>query len=46
MNLLGKRYKCEQCGTELLCLSGGAGSFCCCEAEMGIVEAEPLPSAD
>lgn len=45
-NLLGKRYKCEQCETEVLCLSGGAGTFECCDAPLTVVETEPLPSAD
>lgn len=45
-NLLGKRYKCESCGTEVLCLSGGAGTFACCGATLVAVETEPLPSAD
>lgn len=45
-NLLGKRYRCETCKTEVLCLSGGQGTFTCCEAPMVEVKTEPLPSAD
>jgi desulfoferrodoxin-like iron-binding protein len=45
-NLLGKRYRCETCNTEVLCLSGGRGAFTCCDQPMAVVETEPLPSAD
>jgi len=47
-NVLGKRYMCETCGTEVLCNKAGAGSsgLECCEGEMKIKEAKPLPSSD
>jgi ribosomal protein L37AE/L43A len=43
---LGKRYLCETCGTEVLCNKPGAGSIVCCDKEMAIKEAKPLPSSD
>jgi hypothetical protein len=46
-NALGKRYICETCGTEVLCNKAGpGGELQCCEGEMKIKEAKPLPSSD
>jgi hypothetical protein len=45
-NQLGKRYRCETCGTELLCLSRGDGTFECHGAAMTVVEVKSLPSSD
>jgi hypothetical protein len=45
-NALGKRYMCEKCGTEVLCNKAGSGSLECCEGEMKLKEAKPLPSSD
>jgi hypothetical protein len=45
-NALGKRYMCDKCGTEVLCNKAGAGSLECCEGEMKLKEAKPLPSSD
>jgi len=46
-NVLGKRYLCEKCGTEVLCNKAGPGELECCErAPMTIKEAKPLPSSD
>ncbi len=45
-NVLGKRYQCEKCGTEVLCNKAGNGALECCEAAMKIKEAKPLPSSD
>ena len=45
-NTLGKRYVCEKCGTEVLCNKGGPGTFECCDGQMKIKEAKPLPSSD
>jgi Desulfoferrodoxin, N-terminal domain len=45
-NMLGKRYQCEKCGTEVLCNKAGPGKLECCETEMKIKEAKPLPSSD
>jgi hypothetical protein len=46
MNQLGKRYKCEVCGTEVLCTKAGEGTFECCDKGMKAVEPKPLPSSD
>ena len=46
MSQLGKRYKCEVCGTEILCTKPGEGVFECCDKEMKLVEPRPLPSSD
>jgi hypothetical protein len=43
---LGKRYRCEVCGTELLCTKSGDGVLICCEKEMKVQEPKPLPSSD
>jgi desulfoferrodoxin len=45
-NQLGKRYKCETCGTEALCTRNGDGIIFCCEKEMTMVQPRPLPSSD
>jgi hypothetical protein len=45
-NVLGKRYLCEKCATEVLCNKAGTGSFECCEVEMKLKEAKALPSSD
>jgi|WetSurMetagenome_2_1015567.scaffolds.fasta_scaffold32524_4 hypothetical protein len=46
MSQLGKRYKCEVCGTEILCTKAGEGKLECCEKEMKVQEPKPLPSSD
>ncbi len=43
---LGKRYLCEACGTEILCNKAGGGNVMCCDHEMKLKEAKPLPSSD
>ena len=45
-NVLGKRYICEACGTEALCNKAGSGVIQCCDQEMKLKEAKPLPSSD
>ncbi len=45
-NQPGKRYKCQNCGTEVLCVTGGDGKFECCGAPIGEFELEPLPAGD
>jgi hypothetical protein len=45
-NQLGKRYRCEKCGTELLCLTRGDGTFECHGVAMAVVEVKSLPSSD
>jgi len=46
MNQLGKRFKCEICGTEVLCTKAGEGTVVCCGQEMKIQKPRPLPSSD
>jgi desulfoferrodoxin-like iron-binding protein len=45
-NQLGKRFKCETCGTEVLCIKSGNGDAHCCGAPMKLMEPKVLPSAD
>lgn len=45
-NLLGKRFKCEVCGTEVLCTKAGEGTVTCCGKEMVMQKPKPLPSSD
>jgi hypothetical protein len=43
---LGKRYLCDACGAEVLCNKPGSGELTCCDHEMRLKEAKPLPSSD
>jgi len=43
---LGKRYRCEVCGTEALCTKAGEGKLTCCDQEMQVQEARAIPSSD
>ncbi len=45
-NLLGKRFVCENCGSQVLCTKAGEGAVHCCSAEMTLQQPKPLPSAD
>jgi len=45
-NQLGKRYRCQICGTEVLCTKAGEGVVTCCGQEMEIQEPRPIPSSD
>ena len=46
MAQLGKRYRCDVCGTEALCTKAGEGNPVCCDQEMQTQEPKPLPSSD
>ena len=46
MNMLGKRYRCQECGTEALCTKPGEGEVMCCEKAMVVQEPKPIPSSD
>ena len=46
MAQLGKRFRCETCGTEVLCTKAAEGNPICCNQEMKIQEPKPLPSSD
>jgi desulfoferrodoxin-like iron-binding protein len=43
---LGKRYKCEVCGTEALSTKPGEGTLTCCDQEMKLQEPKTIPSSD
>jgi desulfoferrodoxin-like iron-binding protein len=43
---LGKRYRCEKCGTEILCVKSGEGALTCCDQEMEVQEPKAIPSSD
>ena len=45
-SLLGKRYRCETCGTEVLCTKPGEGVAVCCGNNMVEQQPKPLPSSD
>ncbi len=45
-NELGKRYKCNVCGTEILCTKTGEGAATCCGQEMELQQPKALPSSD
>jgi Desulfoferrodoxin, N-terminal domain len=46
VNQMGKRYRCDVCGTEVMCVKGGSGRFHCHAAAMDLLTAKPLPSSD
>ncbi len=46
MNQLGKRFKCETCGTEILCTRAGEGVVTCDNKEMSLQQPKALPSSD
>lgn len=46
MSQLGKRYRCENCNTEVLCTKVGEGNPVCCGKEMALQQPNPLPSSD
>lgn len=43
---VGKRYKCESCGTELLVTKAADGSLSCCSNPMELVQPKQTASAD
>jgi DNA-directed RNA polymerase subunit RPC12/RpoP len=45
-NQLGKRYRCEECGSEVMCMKRGDGHFECHGTPMKVVELEALPASD
>ena len=45
-NQLGKRFHCETCGTEVLCIKAGGGDVECCGKAMTLLQPKVLPSAD
>ena len=45
-NQPGKRFQCETCGSEVLCIKAGEGEICCCGKAMDLMQPKVLPSAD
>ncbi len=45
-NKIGKRYTCEKCASEVICVKKGDGEFSCHGTPMTMVSAKPLPSSD
>lgn len=45
-NKLGKRYRCDTCGVEILCVQAGPGRFACHGRPMEVIELAPLPASD
>jgi desulfoferrodoxin-like iron-binding protein len=43
---LGKRYRCEVCGTEILCVKPGDGKMECCGKEMQPVQPKNIAGSD
>ena len=43
---VGKRYQCEQCGTEVLVTKPSQGALTCCVGEMNLLEPKKTASAD
>jgi len=43
---LGKRYRCQVCGTEVLCVKAGPENIVCCDQEMELQEPKTIPSSD
>ena len=43
---LGKRYECENCGTQVLATKATDGTLNCCDKEMDLQGQRRVPSAD
>ncbi|UCB43684.1 MAG: hypothetical protein JSV77_03290 [Dehalococcoidales bacterium] len=43
---LGKRYRCQTCGTEILCVKAGDGEVTCCGQEVELQQPKAIPSSD
>ena len=43
---LGKRYECENCGTQVLATKASEGALHCCDKEMVLQGQRRVPSAD
>jgi hypothetical protein len=43
---LGKRYRCDKCGTEVLCTKAGEGNTTCCEQDLAQQQPKQIPSSD
>jgi Desulfoferrodoxin, N-terminal domain len=45
-NLIGKRYRCTTCGSEVICVKAGLGRVGCHGGSMELLAAKPLPATD
>lgn len=45
-NQVGKRYRCEHCGTEVLVTRPGDGGLACCDTPMVLQQPKQTASAD
>ncbi|HZT65088.1 MAG TPA: hypothetical protein VFA11_04795 [Acidimicrobiales bacterium] len=43
---IGKRYRCESCGTEVLVTKASDGQLSCCDSDMELVKPKQTASAD
>jgi hypothetical protein len=43
---VGKRYKCDECGTEALVTKPSQGQLNCCDTEMQLQQPKKTASAD
>jgi hypothetical protein len=44
---IGKRYRCEECGTVVICLRGSEeATWTCCDREVVQQAVKKLPSSD
>ena len=43
---LGKRYRCQVCGTEILCVKSGPNVASCCGQEVVMQQPKAIPSSD
>jgi len=43
---LGKRYRCQVCGTEILCVKSGQNVVSCCGQEVVMQQPKAIPSSD
>jgi desulfoferrodoxin-like iron-binding protein len=46
VNQTGKRYRCETCGTEVICVKAGQGRVACHGQPMDVLAPKRLPSTD
>jgi desulfoferrodoxin-like iron-binding protein len=43
---VGKRYRCETCGSEVLVTKPGSGELSCCDQAMQLLQPKTTPSSD
>jgi hypothetical protein len=45
-SVIGKRYRCETCGSEVICVKPGPSRVGCHGAPMELLAPKPLPATD